>query len=161
MNSVKFRERVYDLEFKHGREAFYKLPENHPDIKEVRRLANGGKEVDVSAKQKFEDERYKNVRQLAKTMTIHELAAHFGVTYPTMYTRLQSMGVEAVKQKRKTDKTGRKYNQPVAMKNAEGKTIRWFDNVTELELKTGIPAAGVRKACREQKMYKKHYWEYI
>lgn len=161
MTGKAFRERIYDLEFKYGREAFYQLPNNHPDIKEVRRLGNGGKERDLTAKQRFEDTRYKNVRQLAKTMTTHELAEHFGVTYPTMYTRLQSMGVVAVPKIRRNDKTGRSYNQPIAMKNLNHETVRWFDNANDVESKTGILSAGVRKACREQKPYKKHYWEYI
>lgn len=161
MTGKAFRERVYELELQYGREAFYQLPNSHPDIKQIRRMANGGKDIDLTAKQRWEDKRYKNVRQLAKNMTIKELSEHFGVTYPTMYTRLQSMGITPVRQTRRHDKTGRRYGQPVAMKDMQGNIIRWFDNANDVEAKLEIRAAGVRKACREKNPYKKHYWEYV
>lgn len=96
MEKTKFCDVVIAMELKHGREAFYLLPDNHPDMKKVIALApksnrTGFREFPSMT---WDSDKVRFLINHYMTMTNQELADYFGTGRDSIRAQLYARGLK-------------------------------------------------------------------
>jgi len=90
--------KLREMEIKHGEEAFYELPDNHPDVQIVRRLAYGNEVPNKNRMDMWIERNGEELQKLSKTKNLDELSKHFKLSVDAIRSRLKKMGLKALPQ---------------------------------------------------------------
>ena len=96
MTPSTLEEKLYEMELKHGKEAFYELPDNHPDIKLIQKLANPGYIATSEKVSTWIEQNGDELKELCKEKTVSELAVYYELSNSSIKTRLDKIGLEAI-----------------------------------------------------------------
>ena len=96
MKPSVLEDKLYEMELKHGKEAFYELPDNHPDIKLIQKLANPGYIATSEKVATWIEQNGDELKELCKEKTVSELAVYYELSNSSIKTRLEKLGLEAI-----------------------------------------------------------------
>lgn len=139
--------KLRDMEIKHGEEAFYELPDNHPDVKLIQKLANPGyiatsEKVATWIKQNGEE-----LKELCKKKTVSELAVYYELSNSSIKTRLEKLGLEAIpKIKKKKPKSKKVWDEEALAYIADNYLTM---SVYDLAKKLGVSVSSVYNKASE------------
>ena len=108
MTPSTLEEKLYEMELKHGKEAFYELPDSHPDVKLIQALANPGYVATSEKVSTWIRQNGEELKELCKEKTVSELAVHYELSNSSIKIRLEKLGLKAIPKIKKKKSKGRK-----------------------------------------------------
>lgn len=108
MTPSALEEKLYEMELKHGKEAFYELPDNHPDVKLIQKLANPNYLAKSEKVSTWIEQHGDELEVLCKEKTISELAFYYKLSNSSVKKRIEILELEAIPKTKKKKPSNRK-----------------------------------------------------